>query len=105
MIGARIGLPHATPMRVQAGVRHTLQEIASHGHGAAWHDALTRQAATRLEVPAPVVELAIVAERDEDSLIADRIEDRPALFLPHLHRAALPWSGRAMPCTPPSPAN
>lgn len=81
-IGARIGLPHPAPMRVQAGVRHTLQEIASHGHGAAWHDALTRQATTRLEVPAPVVEQAIVAELDEDRLIADRIKDRPARFLP-----------------------
>ncbi|MBK5963342.1 recombinase RecD [Thiocystis minor] len=86
-IAERLGIPRDSLIRAQAGVRHVLQEIAGDGHCAAWQDALAEKAVALLEIPPPIIAEAIAAELVEENLIAEPIEDRPALFLAPLQRA------------------
>ncbi len=86
-IAQRLGIPPDSLIRAQAGVRHVLQEIASQGHCAAYREVLTEKAAALLEIPAPIIEQAVVAELALENLVEEPIEDRPALFLTPLQRA------------------
>ncbi len=86
-VAQRLGFATDSPQRAQAGVRHTLQEIAGQGHCAAFHEDLTATAAKLLEIPAPIVDTAIAAELGEGNLTAETIAERPALFLTPLFRA------------------
>ncbi|NEX22603.1 ATP-dependent RecD-like DNA helicase [Thiorhodococcus mannitoliphagus] len=88
-IAGRLGIPRDSLIRAQAGVRHVLQEIAGEGHCAAWHEALIAQANTLLEIPIPIIEEAVQAELAEARLVAEPIDDRPALFLTPLQRAEI----------------
>jgi len=86
-IAHRLGTPHDSLIRAQAGVRHVLQEIATDGHCAAYREQLAESAGKLLEIPAAVIEQAIAAELKEENLVAEEIEGRPALFLTPLQRA------------------
>ena len=86
-IAQRLGIPPDALMRAQAGVRHVLQEIAGDGHCAAYRENLVESAATLLAIPAPIVEQAIDAELAQENLVAEPIQEKPALFLTPLHRA------------------
>ena len=86
-VAQRLGFATDSPQRAQAGVRHTLQEIAGQGHCAAFHEDLTATAVKLLEIPAPIVDTAIAAELGEGNLTAETIAERPALFLTPLFRA------------------
>jgi exodeoxyribonuclease V alpha subunit len=88
-IAQKLGIPHDSPMRAQAGVRHVLQELSGKGHCAAFHTQLVEQANQLLEIPVPILEEAIVAEIDEGNLTPERIDDTPALYLTPLYRAEL----------------
>ncbi|MBK1722472.1 SF1B family DNA helicase RecD2 [Thiocystis violacea] len=88
-IAGRLGIPRDSLIRAQAGVRHVLQEIAGEGHCAAWHEHLVEQSRTLLEIPTPIIEEAIQVELTEERLVAEPIEERPALFLTPLQRAEL----------------
>jgi len=74
-------------MRAQAGVRHVLQEIAGDGHCAAYRENLVESAATLLEIPAPIIEQAIAEELAQENLVAEPIQEKPALFLTPLYRS------------------
>ena len=86
-IAQRLGIPVDSPMRAGAGVRHVLQEMAGDGHCAAFLDQLTAKAATLLGIAPPVIERAIAAEIAEEHLVAETIEERPAVLLAALQRA------------------
>ena len=86
-IAQKLGIPHDSLIRAQAGVRHVLQEIAGNGHCAAYRDQLAESSCKLLEIPEPVIEQAIVAELTEENLVEEEIEGRPALFLTPLQRA------------------
>ncbi len=86
-IAQRLGIPPDALMRAQAGVRHVLQEIAGDGHCAAYRENLVESAATLLAIPAPIIEQAIDAELAQENLVAEPIQEQPALFLTPLHRA------------------
>lgn len=86
-IAGRLGIPHDSLIRAQAGVRHVLQEIAGNGHCAAYQDRLVEASCKLLEIPAPVIERAITAELAEENLVAEEIEGKSALFLTALQRA------------------
>lgn len=86
-IAQRLGIPADSLIRAQAGVRHVLQEIAGEGHCAAYRDSLIDTATQLLEIPAPIIEQALAAELQEQRLVAEELNDRPALFLGSLHRA------------------
>ena len=86
-IAQRLGIPHDSLIRAQAGVRHALQEIASNGHCAAYREQVTATACKLLEIPVPIIEQAIAAELTEENLAEEEIEGRSALFLTPLQRA------------------
>ena len=86
-LAQRLGIPSDSLIRAQAGVRHVLQEIAGNGHCAAWQDALTEQATTLLAIPPNIIEQAIAAELEAGNLVAEPIDERPALLLTPLQHA------------------
>ena len=86
-IAQRLGIPRDALMRAQAGVRHVLQEIAGDGHCAAYRENLVESAAKLLEIPAPIIEQAIEEELAQENLVAEPIQEKPALFLTPLHRS------------------
>jgi exodeoxyribonuclease V alpha subunit len=86
-IAQRLGIPPDALIRAQAGVRHVLQEIAGDGHCAAHREGLMESAAKLLEIPPTIIEQAIAEELAQENLIAEPIEDKPALFLAALYRA------------------
>jgi exodeoxyribonuclease V alpha subunit len=86
-IAQRLGIPPDALIRAQAGVRHVLQEIAGEGHCAAHRAGLVESAAKLLEIPPTIIEQAIAEELARENLIAEPIEDQPALFLAALYRA------------------
>ena len=86
-IAQRLGIAPDSLIRAQAGVRHCLQEIAGDGHCAAFRASLAAQAVALLEIPPPVIEQAIRAEVQEENLVEEPIDGRPALFLTPLQRA------------------
>lgn len=87
IIAQRLGVLPDALIRAQAGVRHVLQELAGQGHCAATHERLVETAAQLLGISTPIIEQAIARECEEDNLIAETIEDGPALFLAPLYRA------------------
>ena len=86
-VAQRLGIAPDSLIRAQAGVRHTLQEIAGDGHCAAFDEQLQGAACKLLEIPAPIIAQAITAELAEGNLVAEAIDGRPALFLTPLCRA------------------
>ncbi|MBK5939502.1 AAA family ATPase [Halochromatium roseum] len=86
-LAQRLGIPPDSLIRAQAGVRHVLQEIAGNGHCAAWHDELAEQATALLTIPPDIIEQAIASELEAKHLIAELIDERPALLLTPLQRA------------------
>jgi len=86
-IAQRLGIPHDSLIRAQAGVRHVLQEMAAEGHCAAFREPLLTATAKLLEVSAAVVEQAVATELAAENLVAETIQGRPALFLAALERA------------------
>jgi exodeoxyribonuclease V alpha subunit len=86
-IAQRLGIPHDSLIRAQAGVRHVLQEISANGHCAAYREELAESSCKLLEIPAPVIEQAIAAELQEENLVEEAIDGRIALFLTPLQRA------------------
>jgi exodeoxyribonuclease V alpha subunit len=88
-IAQRLGIPRDALMRAQAGVRHVLQEIAGDGHCAAYRESLVESAVKLLEIPAPIIEQAVEEELAQENLVAEPIQEKPALFLTPLHRSEL----------------
>ena len=86
-IAGKLGIPHDSLIRAQAGVRHVLQEIAGNGHCAAYREQLAQSSCKLLEIPAPVIDQAIAAELAEENLVEEEVEGKPALFLTPLQRA------------------
>jgi exodeoxyribonuclease V alpha subunit len=88
-ISEKLGIPRDSLIRAQAGVRHVLQEIAGDGHCAATHENLVESAVQLLEIAQPVIEQAVQAEIAQENLVAEPINEKPALFLASLHRSEL----------------
>jgi exodeoxyribonuclease V alpha subunit len=59
MVALKAGVPHDSPARVQAGVRHLLEEASAAGHMYMSGGALQRMAAEMLGVPAALIPAAI----------------------------------------------
>ncbi len=86
-IAQRLGIPRDALMRAQAGVRHVLQEIAGDGHCAAYRESLVESAVKLLEIPTPIIEQAVEEELAQENLVAEPIQEKPALFLTSLYRS------------------
>ncbi len=82
-LAQRLGIPHDSPLRAQAGVRHVLQVWSEQGHCAAPPEKLTAMAVELLAIPEAIIRQAIDQEQAEGNLILDR----ELLFLTPLQRA------------------
>ena len=82
-LAQRLGIPHDSPLRAQAGVRHVLQVWSEQGHCAAPPEKLTAMAVDLLAIPEAIIRQAIDQEQAEGNLILDR----ELLFLTPLQRA------------------
>jgi exodeoxyribonuclease V alpha subunit len=86
-IAGKIGIPRDSVLRAEAGIRHVLQEYASHGHCAVLRARLVEAATALLEIPAAIIEEAIGNEVAAGRVVAEILPEGPALFLANLHRA------------------
>ncbi len=88
-VARKLGIPADSLIRAQAGVRHSLQEIASDGHCAAYRGQLIEAACRLLEIPAAIIEQAVSAELTEENLVEEQVDGCSLLFLTPFHRAEL----------------
>ena len=86
-IAQRIGIAPDSLIRAQAGVRHVLQEFSGDGHCAAYWDTLVQESSTLLQIGQPIIEQAILAEIEAESLVQEEHDGKPVLFLTPLQRA------------------
>ncbi len=86
-IARQLGIPRDSLIRVQAGVRHMLQEASSQGHCAAYRQQLLQDTAWRLEISEAIVGTAIEAELAAENLVQEGIDGQTAVFLTPLYRA------------------
>ncbi|MEU4570477.1 ATP-dependent RecD-like DNA helicase [Micromonospora sp. NPDC023956] len=93
-IAQAVGIPHDSPQRVQAGIRYTLSEAADNGHCYLPEPNLLTDAATILEVPAPLVGEALTALAADEGVIREAVPNPsgdggtiPAVYLVPFHRA------------------
>ncbi|MGC4807534.1 SF1B family DNA helicase RecD2 [Micromonospora sp. DT233] len=94
-IAKAVGIPHDSPQRVRAGIRHTLSEAADGGHCYLPEPNLVADAAAILEVPTALV-AAGLAElvATSEGVVAEAVPNRsnpdaviPAVYLVPFHRA------------------
>ena len=96
-IAARLGIAADAPIRLRAGLHHALLEATNDGHCGLPRAALLQLVAELLVVqgpdqtvtplPADLIEAALEHELQETALVGDDLQEQPAIFLPHLHRA------------------
>lgn len=89
IIAGHIGIPRDSLIRACAGVRHVLQEFSNEGHCAAFADELQKKAISLLEIPETIINSAITEEINTGNLVAENIDDKPALFLASLYQAEI----------------
>ena len=93
-LAQRLGIPHDAVIRAQAGIRHVLQDYASHGHCGMAQAALIETATTMLEMPSATIEHATHLELEAENVIADVVEGKLCLFLTPLYRAEVSVASR-----------
>lgn len=87
ILAQKLGIAPDSLIRAQAGVRHVLQELSGEGHCACERERLNDLAVSLLEIPAGVIEEAVVGELGEERLVAEEIDGTPCLYLTPLYRA------------------
>ncbi len=86
-IATAVGIRKDAPVRVRAGISHTLAEATKEGHCALPRDGLMARARELLDVRSEVVEEALAHEIESGSVVPDEIDSKACVFLPHLQRA------------------
>jgi exodeoxyribonuclease V alpha subunit len=86
-IALRLGIEKTAPVRVRAGISHSLAEAMNDGHCGLAVEELVPFAETLLEVPAGLVETALAEEIAAGAVIEDTVEGRRCVFLTALYRA------------------
>jgi len=86
-LALKLGLAADSPYRIQAGVRHALDEAALQGHCGLPHEELTAETVRLLHVPAELVAQAILVELEQRHLARNTIEGVDAVFTPRLYVA------------------
>jgi exodeoxyribonuclease V alpha subunit len=104
-IAMKLGIEKTAMMRIRAGISYALTEAMDEGHCGLPTDELAPLAEKLLEVSQELVRTALDHELREGNVIADRVCEKPCVFLAGLHRAeraiaarllrlangALPW--------------
>jgi exodeoxyribonuclease V alpha subunit len=86
-IAAKLGIEKTALIRVRAGISFALAEAMDDGHCGLPQDDLVPLAQKLLEVPAELVDTALLLELEAGTVIADSIEGRHCIFLAGLYRA------------------
>ena len=86
-IAAKLGIAKDSPQRARAALSWVLSEATGQGHCALPRERLLETATELLEIPATILEQALVTELDNGDLVADSIGGEPCTFLPSLWQA------------------
>ena len=86
-IAMKLGIENTAMIRVRAGISYALAEAMDQGHCGLPSNELTQLAEKLLEVPVELVDGALALELTEGTVVADRVDDTPCVFLAGLHRA------------------
>jgi len=92
-IAQAVGIPHDSPQRVRAGIRHTLSEAADNGHCYLPEPNLVADAAAILGVPPDLVRSSLTRLTEDEGVIREPVaagvdgDSVPAAYLVPFHRA------------------
>ena len=86
-IAARLGIEKTAMVRARAGIAYALAEAMDEGHCGLPRDELLTLAEKLLEIPSALIEEAIALELADGTVIADRLDEREAVFLSGLYRS------------------
>lgn len=86
-IALKLGIPHDSLIRAEAGVRHVLQELSGEGHCACEFQNLKDKSAELLGVDTELTATAIDTEVKAGNIIEEEIEGERIFYLRNLHRA------------------
>lgn len=86
-IAQKLGIPHDSLIRAEAGVRHVLQELSGEGHCACEFQNLIDKSAELLGVDTELTATAIDTEVKAGNIIEEEIEGERIFYLRNLHRA------------------
>ena len=80
-IAQKMGIAHDSPLRARAGISYALSESSAQGHCGLPQTELVALAVKLLDIPAPLIEVAIDLEVATGTVIADTIDGTPSVFL------------------------
>jgi exodeoxyribonuclease V alpha subunit len=86
-LALKIGIPHDSVIRAQAGVLHVIQEINSDGHCAIEQDKLIKASEEMLDIHRDIIQEAIELEKQAESLIPEVIDEKECLYINWLYYA------------------
>jgi exodeoxyribonuclease V alpha subunit len=86
-IAGKLGIEKTALIRARAGISYALTEAMDDGHCGLPREELLGLAEKLLEVEQPILLEALTLELREGSVVADVLDDEPAVFLGGLHRA------------------
>ena len=87
LVAQKLGIEPTAMIRVRAGIGFALAEATGEGHCGLPVDELTTLAGKLLDVPAELIEGALILELEAGDVVADTLEDRRCVFLAGLYRA------------------
>ena len=87
LVAQKLGIEPTAMIRVRAGIGFALAEASGEGHCGLPVDELTTLAGKLLDVPAELIEGALILELEAGDVVADTLEDRRCVFLAGLYRA------------------
>jgi exodeoxyribonuclease V alpha subunit len=86
-VAGKLGVEKTALIRARAGISYALTEAMDDGHCGLPREELLGLAEKLLEVEQPILLEALTLELQEGSVVADLLDDEPAVFLGGLHRA------------------
>ncbi|HYI69084.1 MAG TPA: ATP-dependent RecD-like DNA helicase, partial [Skermanella sp.] len=86
-IAARLGIEKTAMVRARAGIAYALAEAMDEGHCGLPRDELLKLAEKLLDIPPSLIEDAIALELGDGTVIADRLDERDAVFMSGLYRS------------------
>lgn len=92
-LAQQLGVPRDSPLRAQAGLRHTLQVWSEQGHCAAPQETLVSMAVELLEIPEPIVVAALGGELEAGNVMVEATGDGDLFYLANLYRAETGCAG------------
>jgi exodeoxyribonuclease V alpha subunit len=88
-LAQKLGVDPHSMIRAQAGINHVLLTLSEAGHCAYPVNLLLDEAVKLLDIPAEIIEEAVVLEVQDRRLFEDTLEEETWIYLRHLYRAEL----------------